>query len=143
MKIAFLPNWCKYLSLAFFILSLAFGIDSFIRGYNAGLNDIDFSEAIHNEMAQSTWKDYISDMLVMLSIIIYILSKDKNDDDYINVIRGKSLLIALLIGVISCFIAYGFDCHIQGIWLLLIQFISYIIIFKISKAAACPSGNID
>jgi hypothetical protein len=38
MKIAFLPNWCKYLSLALFISSFALGINDFVRGFEAGYN---------------------------------------------------------------------------------------------------------
>lgn len=91
-------------------------------------------DEMHNDGI--TLLEYLSDTLLIISMIVYILSKDKNDDEYINVIRGKSLMIALLIGLVSCFAAYAFECYIQGIWLLLIQFLSYIIVFKISKVVA-------
>lgn len=150
MKIAFLPNWCKYLSLTLFIASFALGINDFYKGFEDGRRATQMISTTHSsepEQAQPSLYDaaavndvslieYLSDTLLILSMIVYILSKDKNDDEYINVLRGKSLLIALLIGLISCFIAYAFGCYIQGLWLLLIQFLSYIIVFKISKVVA-------
>lgn len=141
MRIAFLPNWCKYLSLVLFVASFILGINDIIRGYEAGLNaskdthDTATISEIIDELQNDgvSLVEYLSDSLLILSMIVYILSKDKSDDEYINSIRGKSLMIALLIGLVSCFAAYAFGCYIQGIWLLLIQFLSYIIVFKISK----------
>lgn len=142
MRIAFLPNWCKYLSLVLFILSFIVDIEgavkSFQEGYQAGLNSHNLFEELSSKDEYWSLASYLSDLLIILSIVTYILSKDKRDDEYINVMRGNSLLIALLIGTISCLIAYGFGCQMQAIWLLVILFLSYIITFKIMKIAADP-----
>lgn len=153
IKIAFLPNWCKYVSLLLLVASVIVDIGGLRKGFEAGREaanstlaeesngageGLTFSELMNEELENVRVEGYLSDLLIMLSMVVYILSKDKKDDEYINIIRARSLLIALLIGIVSCFIAYGFSYHIQGILLLLIQFFSYIIVFKIGKIASDP-----
>ena len=126
MKLAILPNWCKWLSLA--IIIAAFGID--YKAFLAGL--LGQPEPIY------TSSDFLhsfpfSDLLLMLGIIVYILSKDKWDDEYINIIRARALLTALLIISVVVMFVYGFNGKIDLSYLLLIQLLSYIIIFKFLK----------
>ena len=155
MRIAILPNWCKYLSLVLFIASFVVGFEDACRGFEEGMrsaqnthnheNSLTALESIESVANQEsvTLVSYVSDLLIMLAIITYILSKDKKDDEYINILRGKSLMIALLISILCCFIAYAFNAHIQGLWLLIIQFVSYLIAFKINKIATDPDLKVE
>jgi len=75
-------------------------------------------------------------LLILFSIVTYILSKDKRDDEFINLIRAKALLLALLFITIVVTLSYVFNGRFERIDVLLIQFLCYIIVFKIMKLRA-------
>ncbi len=134
MKIAFLPNWCKYLSIALFVA--AFFVDytesikAFTAGYNAALNS---NYHLSAPPTITTWKTVMSDLFIFLSMMVYIFSKDKTDDEYINNMRGKALLVALLVTIVVTFIFYVFEKNIDGLTVVLIQFLLYIVLFQVMK----------
>ena len=138
MRLAFLPNWCKWLSLALIIAAFIIDIDNlksaFMEGYHArqGLyewsNDSQPQKTTNNVATPS-----YTDLIIFLSIIVFILSKDKRDDDYYNLIRAKALLLALLLSTFVLIIVFLFNRELDGFSLLLIHFLFYITIFKILK----------
>ena len=136
MKLAILPHWCKWLALALLITSFAIDFKDFksdiIKGatYVEQLyeNTTPISQQNHSDQAKAF---PIGDLLILLSIIVYILSKDKWEDDYINTLRSQALLCSLLIASCTVIVTCFLKGRIEGTYLLLAQLFSYIIIFKI------------
>jgi hypothetical protein len=140
MKLAFLPNWCKWLSLALFITAIVLDFDAVKDGIMEGYNSYDKIismnvNPIPPQMSSqaSTGAVPIFDLMIVLSIIVFILSKDKRDDDYFNLIRAKALLMALLFSAFVLISVFMFNRELDGLSLLFIHFLSYLIIFKILK----------
>jgi len=132
------------LSLTLLIAGFCLGFDSFkqacIEGYHAYQNSESLSMISSLDIDGSF---SYSDLLYLLSIVVFILSKDKRDDEFINVIRAKALLMALLFATVVLLLISIFNGRLQGIDFLLIQFLSYIIIFKFMKIRADVVGVID
>jgi len=136
MKLTILPNWCKWLSLALMIATFVLGFDSF----KAGLMGEPMPVYSSSDLLRSI---PLGDLCLLLSIVVYILSRDKRDDEYIHSIRAKSLLAALLITSFIVMIIYMFNGHIEYSYLLFIQLILYIVIFKFSKIRADIDFNYE
>ena len=143
MKLAILPNWCKWISLALFISAFIIDFENVKEGLLDGYYGLDkgtysYKVEIPSEgsLPASAKAAFIFDLIVALSIIVFILSKDKRDDDFINVIRAKALLSALLLSAFVILITFTFRGYLDGISLLLIHFLLYITIFKILKIRA-------
>ena len=49
---------------------------------------------------------WFSDIILYLGLIIYFLSKEKIEDDYINKLRLESYQLTIIIGVILSFITF-------------------------------------
>ena len=139
MKLAILPHWCKYLSLAMFAPAVAFIFSIFITGVIDGYNE---QVLLHNPEADVTLLGQppadapfllIGEWFALFAIIVYILSKDKYDDDFINIIRARALSIALFFSAFIVIFALFFQKQLSGTALLFINFLSYIIIFKTIK----------
>ena len=139
MKLTILPNWCKWISFALLIPAFLFISGVFLAGVMDGYNE---QVLLHNPDADVALSGMppldgalptIGSWLAIIAIIMFILSKEKRDDDYLNAIRGQALLIALLFSSIVLFITLFLQMLLLGIHLLIIYFLSYIVIFKIMK----------
>jgi len=137
MKLAILPNWCKWLTLVLIVAAFSIDFndykDAFLRGYHS--IDENYNRLPKTPDTTTQPRPY-ADLIIFLSIIIYILSKDKRDDDFINLIRAKALLIALLLSTLTIMMVYLFNKEIDSLSFLLIHFLLYISIFKIMKIRA-------
>ena len=49
---------------------------------------------------------WFSDIILYLGLIIYFLSKEKIEDDYINILRLESYQVTIIIGLILSFITF-------------------------------------
>jgi len=154
MKLTILPNWGKWISLGMLVASLTFTIifdreemvQSFMQGCNEGMaraNPLKYelpvippeTESELNVKNMSSHFD-LSDLLLFLAIIVYILSKDKRDDEYLDAIRAKALLLALLFTTVVAMLVYICNGTLESVYLLFIQLLSYIIVFKFMKMRA-------
>jgi len=148
MKLTILPNWCKWLSLALLISSFRVDynnlIDAFLRGYDSQAMLMANTETIPVRKSSDNSGTYpLPDLLILLSVVVYILSKDKRDDEFINSIRAQALLAAFLVTSITMMFIYAFNGRLDGSYLILIQLLSYVIIFKFMKIRADIVGVID
>lgn len=147
MKTQILPNWCKKLGLILFIIasllngSLNF-INNSINKYGlSGINSSELGEQSNNEIFgllnafTGGALSYGIDFLAIVSILIYMISKEKVEDDYINKLRLESFQLTFIIGLITTIVVYILDKNLK---LTLDYFIfpllwSYIIIFFIKR----------
>ena len=143
MKLSILPNWCKWLALALFISSFIIDFSGFKEGYHIGYNERkmmkenpEIQKLSISDLVKSSDSPRIGDLLILLSIIVYVLSKDRRDDEFINSIRAQALLAAFLIVSLIGMIVQLCSGQLDVFFVLTIQFLSYIIIFKILKIRA-------
>ena len=139
MKLAILPNWCKWVSLALLVTAFFIDFTNFKEDVVSGRNSIYHgNQQTNSAQTSSNTTDSMSlfDFITMVSIIVYILSKDKKDDEFINSIRAQALLAALLVTSVTVMIVYAFNGQLDVSYLILIQLLSYIIIFKYIKYRA-------
>lgn len=75
--------------------------------------------------------DYLSTIFIVVGIFLYFLSRDKISDEYIDMLKVKSLsVVFILSAVIGCF-SSGFK--IELLLLSSFQVIAYVIILKLLK----------
>jgi hypothetical protein len=109
MKIKMLPNWGKKLGFLVFITC------SFIAGYSAfldGLTGQSFNSGKYEDLVGKQSR-HVLEILSILGLIIYMFSKEKIEDDYINKLRLESFQLTSFIGLAITIIAYAISEEIR------------------------------
>lgn len=119
MNIQVLPNWCKKVGVSMFIVFVIIGgVNEAVCGYqsykpNEVLNTEKTEEVKKpdNDITKETvyFGENVSHLFSILSIagmIIYMMSKEKVEDDYINKLRLDSFQLSTLIFLFVCLIVY-------------------------------------
>lgn len=136
MTLKMLPNWCKKLGLGIFIVGSSISAyKGFMEGYTATYPKSEKYNFLENLYSDSTL--HLFDVLAIIGMLIYMFSKEKIEDDYINKLRLESYQLTSLIGLLICIILYIFS---QTMRLSLDYFINiflmfYLVIFAIKKRA--------
>ena len=147
MKTQILPNWCKKLGLIFFIIaSLLNGSLNFINNstnkYNiTGINTSELAIQTDNGLLgllnafSVGGLSYGIDFFAIIAILIYMISKEKVEDDYIDKLRLESFQLTFILGLLVTIVIYVLDKDLK---LTLDYFIfpllwSYITIFFIKR----------
>lgn len=120
MKIHILPNWCKKLGLTLFLIaSLINGGFNFISNsiYKYGIQGINTADigiqtnngGIIGLLNAFTGGGllYFIDFLAIIAMLIYMTSKEKTEDDYINKLRLESFQLTTIIGLVVVIILYA------------------------------------
>ncbi len=123
MKIYILPNWFKKIGLTFFIVaSLLNGSINFLNSSNklysidAPLPGINVNE-LGIDSASNGFKGlinaftggalpYIINILAIIGIFVYIVSREKVEDDFINKLRLESFQLTTIIGLMVATVFY-------------------------------------
>lgn len=134
MELKMLPNWCKKLGFVLFIICFTIsGSESFMEGFN---------EATQGSKEYSVFENYFSDsilhffdVLSIIGMIIYMFSKEKIEDDYINKLRLESFQLSSVIGLVVTIILYAFskDIKLTLDYFLILFLWTYLVIFAIKK----------
>ena len=143
MNVQILPNWFKKIALLLFAISfIIVGLDDFLDGFHGARNNTEYNMPIEN-IGSHLMRDlvggekgmYIFKIISLVSILVYMVSKEKVEDDYIKTLRLESFqlsfLIIILVGILFILFdineLYGlFDSLTLFLWL-------YLIIFFIKK----------
>ncbi len=143
MDIQVLPNWFKKIALIVFIItSIISGGDDFSNGFNSGYYDYNqFQEESQREVTLIA--DFFGGEQVMhwfhvisvLSILTYMIAKEKVEDDYIKLLRLESYQLAFIIIVLVSFVINIFSVEFKyGLSDTLSLFLwLYLIVFYIKK----------
>ena len=150
MKFAFLPNYFKKIGIigffAFFAVIVVGTIIALIDSYHeimlsrphsSFIDSFELGREIGERFVMTNyWIPKLGGVLLLLSIACYMLAKEKIDDEYIDAMRWDSLRLSIIIsiGLTILFIVFT-PWQITAKALLLIQFIAYLIIFKIKKSS--------
>ena len=112
MNIQILPNWFKRIALVVFIVSsiLSQG-DDFIQGFNDGMSytsnkSPQISQDFITNMIGGKQNAYYFKIITLASLLTYLLSKEKIEDDYIKLLRLETYQLSFLIIVIVAFIFF-------------------------------------
>jgi hypothetical protein len=101
----------------------------FTDGYELGV------EIAGRFMTANHWVLKLGSVLLLLAIACYMLAKEKIDDEYMDAMRWESLRLSVLISIgITLLLILCTSFQMPAKSLLLIQFIAYLIIFKIKKS---------
>jgi len=114
MNIQILPNWFKKVALIVFIVSsILSGGDDFIAGWNDAQNNkkMNFEQTNHNQhyftnMIGGEKVIHWIAVLATISLLTYMISKEKVEDDYIKLIRLESYQLAFLILVVLSLLSF-------------------------------------
>ena len=149
----YLPHYFKrigiLLVLAAMILSITGGIDDIRKGFVEGwTNGSNQSQGLYGEsvIEAPTLKPYLSkeesDMYANISLLfsitgffLYLFAKEKIDDEFMQHLRLKSMLQAFIVSWIIYGLAKIFSSIIpmDGIYILQMQLIVYVILFRRNK----------
>ena len=124
MKLQILPNWCKKLGLAIFmIFSFIVARDQALSGwysvpYNSPYKTLEYKTPPPNKITNYTSFFEVKtlhylDALSIFGLLIYMLSKEKIEDDYINQLRLESYQLTAIIGIIISILLYAFAERIK------------------------------
>ena len=118
MKLQILPNWFKKVGLLLFIVfSFLASSNAFKKGFNKGYyynKDIPAyvkTDPITNYFGEALIHYF--DIIAIIGMIIYIMSKEKVEDDYINKLRLESYQLTALISLFSALIMFLFSSQLK------------------------------
>lgn len=147
MNIQIFPNWCKKVGVTIFILgilglsyifimaamSAVEGTTAYESGYLAGKKV--------KELADTVWLvgitvNKVINILILLGMVLYLMSKEKVEDEFIERLRLQSYQLTLLI--LSFFFIFMFllGKSISAGWCLFLFFGIYLIVFALKKRFA-------
>ena len=110
MNFQILPNWCKKLGLAIFIIAaLLTAGDSFMDGFN------NVPEGTHHYF-KDLYGPILFHLLYILPVfglLIYLFSKEKIEDDLIKLLRLQSYQITIISFILSALVIYLFSHQID------------------------------
>lgn len=134
MNVQILPNWGKRLGLFVFFISLFLVAgDGFLDGFNGS------PDGTHHyfEDLLGTTLFYFVNVLPVIGLLIYMLSKEKVEDDYIRLIRLQSYQTTVIILLIIALAIYLFDVYYEvSLDMVLSLFmILFLVIFHFKKEA--------
>lgn len=118
MKIQILPNWFKKVGLLLFIVFSFLGSgDAHLEGYNNGYYyNKDIPENIKTDLFSSYFGETLMhsfNIIAIIGMIIYIISKEKIEDDYINKLRLESYQITALISLFAALVLFVFSSQLK------------------------------
>ena len=147
MRIHILPNWYKKLGLILFIIasllngSLNF-INNSINKYKiSGINTSEIGTESDNGILgllnafSGGGLSYGIDFVAIIAMLIYMISKEKVEDDYIDKLRLESFQLTFIIGLLVTIFMYVLakDLKLTLDYFIFPLLWSYIIIFFIKR----------
>lgn len=117
MNIQFFPNWVKKISFLIFLISAVIsGGDDFMNGFYDGAKNSEQNTIYKNKYSQEIhfFETLVGDktnlkkaaIISIIAMIIYIMSKEKYEDDYIKFLRLESFQVTFLTVVLFTLILY-------------------------------------
>ncbi len=144
MNLQIFPNWGKKVGIAIYILF--FGLearDSFMAGWYAAEYKLPFGAHFSlKEHSLFTFQEYFGENLMLLfgtltfiGMLIYMFSKEKVEDDFINKLRLESYQLSFIgvtvLGLVLHLLGLDAEFGLETILSLLLG--TYLIIFAIKK----------
>ncbi|MFS4415541.1 hypothetical protein [Maribacter sp. 2307ULW6-5] len=138
MNFQILPNWCKKLgALLFFVCLVLSGYDDFMDGF-LGVNcNCSAADSLETDGERLFPREVTSalNILAMLGLFIYVISKEKVEDELIELLRLKAFQTSIFIFILLCFVLYMFDNELKFTpdYFLFLYMALYLLIFRFKK----------
>ncbi len=115
MKLLLLPHIFKKIGLIIFLSGFILsaiddGRQGFMDGYNENQSDpvkVEFKRVLPEKVSQ------IADYVLLCGLLIYILSKNKRDDEFTQRLRYESAYIILVVTIVFIFVLYMVNREIR------------------------------
>ena len=122
-----LPYYFKWIGLTLFFSGFILAIDDVRLGYIEGSTGatVENFERILPEIF-SFWGDFVT----LLGLLIYILSKNKTEDEFAQKLRYESAFLVMVITILTVLVVYvaNHNYLIEPAMLLALQMIVYLIV---------------
>lgn len=146
----YFPYYFRRIGIAFVIIAIGLSfyanINDFVKGFNEGRADAaNISEYEREQLKQKEYhiiSDASSQTFTWISLsfsfagfLLYMFSKEKVEDEFIQKLRFMSLAKSLLITwiLVSPFIIFDLRYEIGGLYILQFQLFTYVIIYNYYK----------
>ncbi len=114
MSLQILPNWCKKVGITIFFISFLFtGGDAFMDGFMSGLSGTSSNPHHFFKDLYGSTVMQILDILLIIGMLIYLFSKEKIEDDYVNLLRLESYQLTSMIFLFVALAIYIFDQNLM------------------------------
>ena len=112
MKLKMLPNWCKKLGFALFLIGSSISMyEGFMEGLTGTVRSSGEYDSIKNYLGERL--SHFFEIFSILGMVIYIFSKEKIEDDYIDKLRLESYQITALLGLGTTVLLYTISKDIK------------------------------
>lgn len=140
----YLPYFLRKIALAVFFLFFIFtslsGIDDFIAGFNGAPypqrenSQFDQTELIFTFQEQDTIK-WIGLVGSIISLLVYVLSKEKVEDEFLARLRADSMVkaVACSWGFYFAIKPLNWTNQFEGLVILQLQILAYVLIYTYQK----------
>lgn len=134
MNFQVLPNWCKKLGLGlFFIASILTAGDSFMDGWkNVPIGTNHYFKDFYGASVF-----HILYILPTLGLLIYLLSKERTEDDFIKLLRLEAYQITVISFLTIAFVFYIIkpETSFSLDWFLSLFMLLFLLVFHLKKQA--------
>ena len=144
MKLKMFPNWCKKLGFLLFVFGFfaSSNIEEFRKGFNEGYYSYSTNpdnklnnQSIISQNSEDKKSNHLYDIISILGMIVYLFSKEKIEDDYINKLRLESYQLTAIFGLVITIIFYAFskDIKLTLDYFIILFSWTYLITFAVKK----------
>jgi uncharacterized membrane protein YidH (DUF202 family) len=121
-----LPYYFKWIGIGLLILSFVFGIDDFLLGFTGAFLN---GPPKYNQIFPDIFPQ-ISDFILLIGLLTYLVSKNKREDEFIQKIRYESAYIVLITTILGILLLYitNPDIKLSASYLLAFQMVFYLVV---------------
>jgi len=130
----FLPNYTKKIAFALYLVAVVFScianVDSFLSGYHAASTKAEYNpenityDSIPNNLEKRyTW---ISLAFSFTGLLMYIFSKEKVEDEYMQLLRIKALTWSIVLTWLAVIFTMIFITPLEGLYVLQFQLVAFL-----------------
>jgi len=144
-----LPHFFKWIGLAIFFIGFTVtaiddGRQDFLDGYYSAAEYCEKPEMITIQRVFPEKTMHISDIASLVGLLLYILAKNKREDEFFRQLRYESAFLVMVLSIVIILVIYIFN---RGFKLgasdfLSLQMIGYLIV-RALKRKIILSGNYD
>ena len=135
MKIQILPNWYKKIGLILFIIASL--LNGSLNFFNTSQKVTELDNGIQGLLNAFSGGalNYGIDFIAIIAMLIFMASKEKVEDDYIDKLRLESFQFTFIIGLLVTILMYVFakDLKLTLNFFIFPLLWSYIVIFFIKR----------
>jgi len=130
----FLPNYTKKIAFALYLVAVVFScianVDSFLSGYHDASTKAEYNpenityDSIPNNLEKRyTW---ISLAFSFTGLLMYIFSKEKVEDEYMQLLRIKALTWSIVLTWLAVIFTMIFISPLEGLYVLQFQLVAFL-----------------